>query len=124
MEYYSSHINRLIEQLSHLPGIGAKSAQRLAFHIMNMPKEQVQQLTSSIVNARENVQYCKCCYTLTDKEMCPICSNPKRDHSTIMVVETPGIWQLMRKPVNSKAFTMCFTELFPRCWGSGRMISS
>ena len=87
MEYYSSHINRLIEQLSHLPGIGAKSAQRLAFHIMNMPKEQVQQLTSSIVNARENVQYCKCCYTLTDKEMCPICSNPKRDHSTIMVVE-------------------------------------
>ena len=67
MEYYSSHINRLIEQLSHLPGIGAKSAQRLAFHIMNMPRDQVEQLTASIVNARENVQYCKCCYTLTDK---------------------------------------------------------
>ena len=87
MEYYSSHINKLIEQLSHLPGIGAKSAQRLAFHIMNMPKEQVQQLTNAITDARMNVQYCKCCYTLTDKEMCPICSNPKRDHSTIMVVE-------------------------------------
>ena len=87
MEYYSSHINKLIEQLSHLPGIGAKSAQRLAFHIMNMPKEQVEQLTSSITNARENVRYCKCCYTLTDKEICPICSNPKRDHSVIMVVE-------------------------------------
>lgn len=87
MEYYSSHISRLIEQLSHLPGIGAKSAQRLAFHIMNMPKEQVEQLTGSITNARENVQYCKCCYTLTDKEICPICSNDKRDHSTIMVVE-------------------------------------
>ena len=55
MEYYSSHINELIEQLSHLPGIGAKSAQRLAFHIMNMPKDQVDQLTSSIINARENV---------------------------------------------------------------------
>ena len=87
MEYYSSHINRLIEQLSHLPGIGAKSAQRLAFHIMNMPRDQVEQLTASIVNARENVQYCKCCYTLTDKEICPICANPKRDHSVIMVVE-------------------------------------
>ena len=87
MEYYSSHINKLIEQFSHLPGIGAKSAQRLAFHIMNMPKEQVQQLTNAITDARMNVQYCKCCYTLTDKEMCPICSNPKRDHSTIMVVE-------------------------------------
>ena len=87
MEYYSTHINKLIEQLSHLPGIGPKSAQRLAFHIMNMPKEQVQQLTNAITDARMNVQYCKCCYTLTDKEMCPICSNPKRDHSTIMVVE-------------------------------------
>ena len=87
MEYYSSHINKLIEQFSHLPGIGAKSAQRLAFHIMNMPRDQVEQLTTSIVNARENVQYCKCCYTLTDKEICPICANPKRDHSVIMVVE-------------------------------------
>ena len=87
MEYYSSHINRLIEQLSHLPGIGAKSAQRLAFHIMNMPKDQVEQLTSSITSAREKVQYCKCCYTLTDQEICPICSDPKRDQKTIMVVE-------------------------------------
>ena len=87
MEYYSSHINKLIEQLSHLPGIGAKSAQRLAFHIMNMPKDQVEQLTSSIIGARENVQYCKCCCTLTDREICPICSNDKRDHSVIMVVE-------------------------------------
>ena len=55
MEYYSSHINKLIEQLSHLPGIGAKSAQRLAFHIMNMPKDQVEQLTASITDARQNV---------------------------------------------------------------------
>ena len=56
MEYYSSYINKLIEQFSHLPGIGAKSAQRLAFHIMNMPKDQVQQLTNAITNARLNVQ--------------------------------------------------------------------
>ena len=87
MDYYSTHINRLIEQLSHLPGIGAKSAQRLAFHILHMPKEQVEQLTSSIRDARENVRYCKQCFTLTDREICPICQNPERDHGTIMVVE-------------------------------------
>ena len=57
---------------------------------MNMPKDQVEQLTSSITGARENVQYCKCCCTLTDREICPICSNDKRDHSVIMVVENTG----------------------------------
>ncbi len=87
MEYYSSQINKLIEQFSRLPGIGAKSAQRLAFHILNMPKEQVKQLVDAISGARENVRYCKYCCTLTDQEVCPICGNDKRDHSTIMVVE-------------------------------------
>lgn len=87
MEYYSSHINKLIEQLSRLPGIGAKSAQRLAFHILNMPKDQVEQLSASIVNAKANVQYCKDCYTLTDQEICPICNNPRRNRKVIMVVE-------------------------------------
>ncbi|MDD3218763.1 MAG: recombination mediator RecR [Lachnospiraceae bacterium] len=87
MDYYSSHISKLIEQLSKLPGVGAKTAQRLAFHILNMPKEQVEQLASSIVGAKENVRYCKQCFTLTDKELCPICSNPKRDPKIIMVVE-------------------------------------
>ena len=87
MEYYSSHINKLIEQLSRLPGIGAKSAQRLAFHILNMPKDQVEQLSASIVNAKANVQYCKNCYTLTDQEICPICNNPRRNRKGIMVVE-------------------------------------
>ena len=87
LEYYSSHINKLIEQLSRLPGIGAKSAQRLAFHILNMPKDQVEELSASIVNAKANVQYCKNCYTLTDQEICPICNNPRRDRKVIMVVE-------------------------------------
>ena len=87
MEYYSSHINKLIEQLSRLPGIGAKSAQRLAFHILNMPKDQVEKLSASIVNAKANVQYCKNCYTLTDQEICPICNNPRRNRKVIMVVE-------------------------------------
>ena len=88
MDYYSSQISKLIEELSRLPGIGAKSAQRLAFHIINMPKEQVQSLAGSMTEARENVRYCKQCHTLTDQELCPICSNSNRDAKTIMVVET------------------------------------
>ena len=87
MDYYSSQINRLVEELSSLPGIGAKSAQRLAFHILNMPKENVEKLSTAIVEAKENVRYCKSCFTLTDEELCPICKDEKRDHGTIMVVE-------------------------------------
>lgn len=87
MDYYSSQISKLIEELSRLPGIGAKSAQRLAFHIINMPKDQVEQLSSTILEAKQKVQYCKICCTLTDEEICPICSSEKRDKKQIMVVE-------------------------------------
>ena len=87
MEYYSKQISRLISELSTLPGIGAKSAQRLAFHILHMPQEEVERLSEAMVDARKNVHYCKECFTLTDSELCPICSSPKRDHSVIMVVE-------------------------------------
>ncbi|MCD7819514.1 MAG: recombination mediator RecR [Lachnospiraceae bacterium] len=88
MDYYGKRMSKLIEELSGLPGIGNKSAQRLAFHIIHMPKERVAQLTDAITDARENVRYCKECCTLTDQEICPICSNPARDKKTIMVVET------------------------------------
>ena len=88
MDYYGSQMTKLIEQLSSLPGIGGKSAQRLAFHIVHMPKEQVEQLTTSITNARNNIRYCNECFTMTDQETCPICSNPARDKKTIMVVES------------------------------------
>lgn len=87
MEYYSSEISKLIEELSSLPGIGAKSAQRLAFHIINMPEDAVSSLSDAIVNAKRNVRYCKCCFTLTDQDICPICKDMARDHKTIMVVE-------------------------------------
>ena len=87
MELYSGHINKLIDELSSLPGIGGKSAQRLAFYLIGLPKDRVQRLADSIVNARENVHYCKECCTLTDDDICPICSNTSRDHKTIMVVE-------------------------------------
>ena len=87
MDYYSSQIIKLIEELSKLPGIGAKSAQRRAFHIINMPQEQVERLSGAMMDAKKNVRYCKECFTLTDQELCPICSSDKRDHQTIMVVE-------------------------------------
>jgi len=89
MEFYSSQINNLVEQLSKLPGIGAKSAQRLAFHILNMPEDQVAGLAGAITSAKKNVRYCKECCTYTDNELCPVCSNPRRDHRQIMVVENP-----------------------------------
>jgi recombination protein RecR len=87
MEYYSGPIGNLIEALSALPGIGAKTAGRLAFHIVNMPKEQVEKLSQALLDAKEKIHYCSSCYTLTDEEICPICQNAKRNHKMIMVVE-------------------------------------
>ena len=87
MDLYSGKINRLIEELSALPGIGNKSASRLAFYLVNEPREHVERLTGAITDARENVRFCRECFTLTDDEICPICVSEKRDHSTIMVVE-------------------------------------
>ena len=87
MDYYSKQISKLIEEFSSLPGIGAKSAQRLAFHVLNMPMEQVESLSSAILEAKKNVKYCKFCYTLTDDDVCPICKDAARNHKVIMVVE-------------------------------------
>ena len=87
MDYYSRHITRLIEALSRLPGVGAKSAQRLAFHVINMPEEEVAKLTDAITDAKKNVRYCRECFTLTDDELCPICRSQARNHRVIMVVE-------------------------------------
>lgn len=87
MDLYSGYINKLIEELAGLPGIGAKSAQRLAFHIINLPQERVERFANTMLEAKHNVRYCKCCFTLTDQEICPICANGKRDSKTIMVVE-------------------------------------
>lgn len=87
MNYYSTQITNLIDELCHLPGIGNKSAQRLAFHIINMPEDHVEHLAKVMVTARKKIRYCKICCTLTDTDICPICSSPKRDQSTVMVVE-------------------------------------
>lgn len=87
MDYYSRQITKLIQELSALPGIGTKSAQRLAFHILNMPEDAVAALSCAILDAKKNIRYCKECFTLTDDELCPICKDAARDHKIIMVVE-------------------------------------
>jgi recombination protein RecR len=89
MDIYGGEVNRLIEELSYLPGIGRRTAQRLAFHIINMSEERAFALSDAIKNAKQNIKYCKTCCTITDKEECPICSSPVRNHKLIMVVETP-----------------------------------
>ena len=89
MELYSGPINNLISELAALPGIGEKSAQRLAFHLINMPAGKVNRLANTIMEAKQKVRYCSECFTLTDNAICPVCSNEKRDHSLIMVVENP-----------------------------------
>ena len=87
MDYYGNPVTTLIEELARLPGIGRKTAQRLAFHIIGRPEDEVNALPVALVQARREVRYCRQCCTLTDSEICPICSDPSRDRGSIMVVE-------------------------------------
>ena len=89
MNYNSNYIGKLTEELGRLPGIGSKSAARLAYHIINMPMDQVKNLTDTITQAREKVCLCSECFNLTDREVCPVCADTERDHRQIMVVENP-----------------------------------
>jgi recombination protein RecR len=87
MSYYAAPIAKLIEELSKLPGVGNKTAQRLAFYLLDMPYGEVEQLAGAIINAKKSIKYCSICCNITDTEVCNICGNPKRDGSTICVVE-------------------------------------
>ena len=88
--YYGDKMVALIEELSRLPGIGSKSAQRLAFHIINLPLEKVEKLAETLVSAKKNINYCEKCCTITDDKLCPICKDETRANShQIMVVEDP-----------------------------------
>lgn len=87
MDYYALPIANLIEQLSKLPGIGRKTAQRLAFYILEMDNIEAEKLAYSIKEAKEKIHYCKVCNNLTDGEICSICSDSRRDSSVICVVE-------------------------------------
>lgn len=83
----SDSFGRLVEDLRHLPGIGRKSAERLAFHILTMPIESVKQLSEDMYEARSRIRACKVCGTLTEDDVCPVCADPARDHGTICVVK-------------------------------------
>ena len=85
--YYGNKMISLIEELSRLPGIGSKSAQRLAFHIISLPKDKVKHLADTIMDAREHISYCERCCTITDDKLCPICKDDTRTQEQIMVVE-------------------------------------
>ena len=87
MSGYSDALGNLVDQLAKLPGIGRKSAQRLAFHILKQPEKEAQLLAEAILTAKAKIHYCRVCYNLTDKELCPICSNPERDQTVLCVVE-------------------------------------
>jgi len=89
MSRFSPSVAKLISELAKLPGIGHTSAQRLAFHILSMPEEEVRSLSESIIDARTSTKLCSVCQNFTDTDPCPICSDPKRDHSIICVVENP-----------------------------------
>lgn len=89
MKYYAKPLGKLITELSRLPGIGGKTAQRLAFHILSMDEKEARGLADAIVDAKTNMKYCSVCGNLTDTDPCAICSDPARSHDTICVVETP-----------------------------------
>ena len=89
MGYNAAPLERLIEQFAKLPGIGQKTAQRLAFYILNQPKETAEAFAQALLDAKEKVYTCKVCQNLTDSEVCSICSNPARDHGVICVVTEP-----------------------------------
>lgn len=89
MQTYSGPISTLIEEFSKLPGVGRKTAQRLAFHVINMNMNDVEALSKAIVEAKKEIKYCSICYNITDKDPCSMCSNKNRDSSVICVVEDP-----------------------------------
>ena len=87
MSYYSPSIEKLIESFEKLPSIGHKTAQRLAFYMLDLSQEEVEDFTNSILNAKKNLHFCSKCFNISDTDPCNICSNAKRDESTICVVE-------------------------------------
>ena len=89
MEYFVPPLEILVEQFAKLPGIGKKTATRLAFHVLNSSNEEAQAFAKAIINAKEQVKLCKICQNITDSETCALCESPKRDNSVICVTESP-----------------------------------
>lgn len=89
LDFYPVSIEKLIEEFAKLPGIGHKTAQRLTLHVLNLPREEVNEFAEALVKARGTIKYCSVCGNYTEKDPCAICSNPNRDESTICVIEQP-----------------------------------
>ena len=89
MEYFPAALEALVEQFARLPGVGSKSAQRLAFHVLSLPEGEAETLAAAILDARKTVHACPVCQNLTDGELCPICASERRDKSVICVVAEP-----------------------------------
>lgn len=104
MNYYSAPIAALIEEFSKLPGIGRKTAQRLAFHVIGQPLEAVEKLSDVIIDAKRNVRYCNVCTNLTDQEVCSICRDQSRNDGLICVVEDPRDVVAMEKTKEFRGF--------------------
>lgn len=97
MEFYPISIEKLIEEFAKLPGIGKKTAQRLTLHVLNLPKEEVEEFAKALIKARGTIKYCSVCGNFTDKDPCAICSNPNRDRHIICVVEQPKDIMILEK---------------------------
>ena len=89
MQYFPAALQNLADQFARLPGIGGKTAQRLAFHVLSLPLEDAQEFADAILEAKKTVHTCPECQNLTDRELCPICADDNRDHSLICVVAEP-----------------------------------
>ena len=89
MQYFPASLQNLTDQFARLPGIGGKTAQRLAFHVLELPQEEAQAFADAILEAKRRVHTCPICQNLTDREICPICDDPTRDRSVICVVAEP-----------------------------------
>ena len=89
MQFFPAALQNLADQFARLPGIGGKTAQRLAFHVLSLPQEEAEQFADAILKAKQEVHTCPCCQNLTDREICPICDDETRDHSLICVVAEP-----------------------------------
>lgn len=114
MEFYPASIDKLIEEFAKLPGIGYKTAQRLTLHVLNLPEDEVKEFAGALVKARGTVRYCSVCGNYTEKELCPICSNPSRDKSTICVVEEPkDIMSIERAQEYNGVYHVLFGTISP-----------
>ena len=111
--YNVAPLSRLIEQFERLPGIGHKSAQRLAYYVLGLSKESAENFANAITDAHDKIHYCKICCNLTDQELCPVCRNDARDKSIICVVEDPrDVIALERTHVGNALFLLISSSAF------------